>query len=62
MFSDPATLSFALTYLATLAAALLMFIGQLTAFGVFLVLVGSAQLAAYSLKALVRAFSKPEGP
>jgi hypothetical protein len=62
MFSDPATLSFALTYLATLAVALLMFIGQLTAFGLFLVLVGTAQLASYSLKALVRAFAKPDRP
>lgn len=58
MSSDPATLSFALTYLATLAVALLMFIGQLTAFGIFLVLVGSAKLAADALKALERAFLK----
>jgi hypothetical protein len=40
-------LSFALTYGGTLVVALLMFIGQLTAVGILLVLAGITRLAAY---------------
>ena len=62
MLSDLAPLSFTLTYAGTLAVALLMFIGQLTAFGVVLVLVGSARLVAYALRTAARTFSKPDLP
>lgn len=59
---DPSTLAFGLTYAGTLAVALLMFIGQLTAFGILLALVGAARLVAYPLKAAARSFTKPDHP
>ncbi|MBE4718985.1 hypothetical protein [Pseudarthrobacter sp. AB1] len=62
MLSDTATLSFTLTYAGTLAVALLMFIGQLTAFGILLALVGTARLVAYPLKTAARSFTKPDHP
>lgn len=44
MPSDTDTLSFALTYGGTLAVALLLFVGQLTAVGVLLVFAGIVRL------------------
>ncbi|MFJ6302152.1 hypothetical protein [Pseudarthrobacter oxydans] len=52
--TDPATLSFALTYTGTLAVAALMFIGQLAAFAILLALAGIVRLLALPIYALLR--------
>ncbi len=59
---SPDTLSYALTYGGTLVLALLMFIGQLTAVGILLVLAGITWLAAYPIQAIARSFSRPDRP
>jgi hypothetical protein len=57
------TLSFALTYGGTLVAALLMFIAQLTAIGILLVLARITRLTTYPVQALTRTFSRrPDQP
>ena len=57
---DPDTLSFTLTYGGTLVVALLMFIGQLTAVGVLLVIAGITWLTAYPIQAIARSFNRPD--
>lgn len=57
---NPDTLSFALTYGGTLIVALLMFIGQLTAVGILLVLAGITRLTAYPIQAIARSFNRPD--
>jgi hypothetical protein len=47
-------LSFALTYGGTLVVALLMFVGQLTAVGMLLVLAGITRLMAYAIRTIAR--------
>ncbi|SFT93051.1 hypothetical protein SAMN04487915_105231 [Arthrobacter sp. ov118] len=54
------SLSFALTYGGTLVVALLMFIGQLTAVGILLVLAAITRLTAYPIQAIARAFSRQD--
>jgi hypothetical protein len=56
------TLSFTLTYGGTLVVALLMFIGQLTAMGILLMVAGLTRLAAYPIQAISRSFSRPDQP
>ena len=57
---DTDTFSFALTYGGTLVVAMLMFIGQLTAVGVLLVLAGITWLTAYPIQAIARSFNRPD--
>ena len=57
---DTDTLSFVLTYGGTLVVALLMFIGQLTAVGILLILAGSTWLTAYPIQAIARALSRSD--
>ncbi|GAB3572517.1 hypothetical protein GCM10027405_39380 [Arthrobacter alkaliphilus] len=57
---DKDTLSFALIYGGTSVVALLMFIGQLTAVGILLVLAGITRLTAYPIQAIARSFSRPD--
>ncbi|MET3721592.1 MULTISPECIES: hypothetical protein [unclassified Arthrobacter] len=52
--SDAATISFVLTYVGTLAVAALMFIGQLTALAVLLVMAGTTRLITLPVRALIR--------
>ncbi|WP_427008697.1 hypothetical protein [Pseudarthrobacter sp. H2] len=59
---SPDTLSYAPTYGGMLVLALLMFIGQLTAAGILLVLAGFTWLAAYPIQAIARSFSRPDRP
>ncbi|WP_459277150.1 hypothetical protein [Paenarthrobacter nitroguajacolicus] len=54
------TLSFSLTYGGTLVVALLMFIGQLTAVGILLMVAGITRLATYPIQAISRSLSRPE--
>jgi hypothetical protein len=62
MLFNTDTLSFALTYGGTLVVALLMFIGQLTAVGILLILAGITRLAAYPVHAIARLFNRPGQP
>lgn len=62
MPSDVDTLSFSLTYGGTLVVALLMFIGQVTAAGILLMVAGITRLAAYPAQAISRSFSRPSQP
>ena len=57
---DTDTLNFALTYGGTLVVALLMFIGQLTAAGILLVLAGITWVTVYLLQAIARVCSRPD--
>lgn len=57
---DADTVSFALTYGGTLVVALLMFIGQLTAAGILLILAGITWLAAYIIQGIARSFSRAD--
>jgi hypothetical protein len=59
MLSDVNTLSLSLTYVGTLLVALLMFLGQLTAMGVLLVLAGIARLLALPAQIMGRATENP---
>lgn len=59
MLSDVNTLSLSLTYVGTLLVALLMFIGQLTAMGVLLILAGIARLLAFPTQIVARANKSP---
>lgn len=59
---DADTLSFSLTYGGTLVVALLMFIGQLTAVGILLVVAGIIRLTAYPFQAISRSFSRSGQP
>jgi hypothetical protein len=52
--SDAATLSFALTYLGTLAVGALMLIGQIAACTILLALAGLVRLLALPVTALLR--------
>jgi hypothetical protein len=56
--SDPATLSFALTYAGTLAVAALMFIGQLAAFAILLTIAGIAWILTLPVHTLIRRADK----
>jgi hypothetical protein len=59
---DADTLSYSLTYGGTLVVALLMFMGQLTAVGILLMIAGITRLAAYPIQAVSRSFSRPDQP
>lgn len=52
--TDAAILSFALTYVGTLAVGVLMFIGQLAACTILLVLAGLVRLLTLPVSALLR--------
>jgi hypothetical protein len=56
--SDPATLSFALTYAGTLAVAALMFIGQLAAFAILLTIAVIAWILTLPVHTLIRRADK----
>lgn len=60
MLFDSDTLSFTLTYGGTLLVALLMFIGQLSAVGILLLLAGISWLTAYPVQAIARSFQEPD--
>lgn len=51
--SDASMLAFGLTYTGTLVVALLMFLGQVTAFAALLVLAGTLRLVVVSVRALL---------
>lgn len=57
---DADTVSFTLTYGGTLVVALLMFIGQLTAVGILLILAGITWLTAYIIQEIAGSFSRPD--
>ncbi|WP_427136657.1 hypothetical protein [Pseudarthrobacter sp. S9] len=56
---DATTLVFSLTYVGTLAVALLMFLGQLIAFTALLALAATGRLLTYAVRALLRRLRYP---
>lgn len=57
---DADTVSLAVTYGGTLVVAVLMFIGQLTAAGILLILAGITWLTASIIQGIARSFSRPD--
>ncbi|WP_181762606.1 hypothetical protein [Pseudarthrobacter sp. B4EP4b] len=55
-------MTYTLAYAGTLFVALLMFIGQLTAVAVLLVLAGMTRLVMHPIRAIARSFNRPRRP